>query len=64
MRPKVCIKTMHPTRGAAFHAHSLVRHNSPWPTIVVYRCEECRFGDGKRAWHWGHNRPRIFGRRP
>ncbi len=29
----------------------------------VYRCDQCRFDSGQRAWHWGHRRPGRFGGR-
>lgn len=25
---------------------------------TTYRCDQCRFDSGQRAWHWGHSRPK------
>lgn len=35
------------------------RHLSYGWYFTAYQCRSgCRFPDGKKAWHWGHDRPR------
>lgn len=54
-----CTKKCHRTPKEATTAARAASRFAPtgW-RWTVYRCDQCRFDSGMRAWHWGHNRPK------
>lgn len=55
-----CEKKMYSSEQDATEAAHEVKRRRPsgWP-FTVYRCGECRFPGGARAWHWGNQRVRV-----
>jgi hypothetical protein len=54
-----CTKILYRTERDAWEAAKIVSRVKPtgW-RVNVYRCDQCRYDGGARAWHWGNNRPR------
>jgi hypothetical protein len=60
-----CTKGMyrHESQALAAGFSARRRNISPGWGITAYRCDTCRLKDDKRAWHWGHKRPKRKGGR-
>lgn len=53
-----CSKERFRSREAAFlRARAVMRRTLDAGHFAAYRCPECRFSNGQRAWHWGRGHP-------
>lgn len=57
---KPCSKRRYVTEREAYKAARIAQKLSISPgwRVTTYQCPDCRSSTGRRAWHWGHVRPR------